>query len=268
MEVIYQDSITYPKTESITYPLKEAINFPKNDTIITLEFKEENSQEDDTYLQPETIEENTEEGSTIESDASEELEMEQVPLGVKEFKTLKNNKETTLKVLVFNSEDQQAQTIGEMDLESDDEAAEEYAPQESEKIEADQFSEEDCSDAESIDKECMDNIKIVYKDQQVSKMEFKDVAEWRLQKITEKASIESDTESDVIEEASYNEELDKDFNPVYCDQTLSDVEVENADENLVTPEVVELADDNVMIKESEFVILPGEEEKDDGMECE
>ena len=76
----------------------------------------------------------------------------------------------------------------------------------------------------------------------------------------------------------YDDSKDQDFNPVYCDQTLSDVESEEEkqdeeeDKEDEVPEMVELKDNSCMFKVENMKIPPmeadfnEEEEEHDTME--
>ena len=56
----------------------------------------------------------------------------------------------------------------------------------------------------------------------------------------------------------YDETKDADFNPVYCDQTLSDVEIEDEKLEEEPEKVLKLKDDACMIKVENMKIPPME----------
>ena len=65
----------------------------------------------------------------------------------------------------------------------------------------------------------------------------------------------------------YDDTKDADFNPVYCDQTLSDVESEENtqenDQDDSVPEVVELKDNSCMFRVENMKIPPMEADFDE-----
>jgi len=242
------------------------------ETINTLNFHEENSQEDTSFnveeQYSENMEETTQEEETQEEEQQEEsedeheeevLEMEQVPLGVQKIVCERNGKMMEGEELVFTNPDTDlpAQTLEELDSKDlDDENDVSYNPEnilESPSQEEDEACED--SDRESVDGEdlegCMmklgvnENMKLVWK-----KDGEEDTNE-------EMESKEEEEEEEVEkEEAQYVETEDPDFNPVYCCETLSDCDEDVEGDEEPMPQVLNLAGDTCYMKCEDQMLIP------------
>lgn len=230
----------------------------KLQTFSNLEFMEENSQEDPSYnpekeemmnteqelqnvsltekedkLEYSENEEEENEENTIESD-EENLEPEQIPIGLKEIKLLRKNQETTADCLVFPNEDDElpGQTINELDSEDlDDEdgldtefKAEEKNEEELEK-EGAEDSDDENEERESIDGDDLKDVTEIETSNGNCKLLFPDVPKNKLEE-NEEEEVEDEEEEEEQEDKPYNEEEDQDFNPVMCGDTLSDIEID------------------------------------------
>jgi len=242
------------------------------DTIITINFNEENSQEDITYevtdIETKMAEQaSLEEASTNEeeesvSDCEEELQLEQVPIGVTEITSERKGKMTTGEMLVFNNTDEQVQTLNEVSFDSEDDEEEDksFEPEEQ-----DTNEENEASDTESIDQDDIKDIQVVENGDDM-KLKFTDIEECRL-KLQEEALSTEEITFEEENTQDYDEEADNDFNPTYCDQTLSDVE-EPEDCPEEVPETIELDEDICMIRPDPATKIPPMEAEsiEEGME--
>jgi len=262
------------------------------DTINSLTF-EENPQEDPSfncaddpaesdYSTSESEQESMEEASMEQASCEEmtknmdQLDIEQIPVGVDKLTIARNNKTVEGEILVFASpeeEDIPEQTINELDtqeLDGDEDVSfncEALAEAERDQEEADEECED--SERESVDGEDLNGV-TVHTTSDGEKLVFSDVVEFRAQH-GEKPSAASDNEEE--EEVSigtegmtstekYIEEEDPDFNPVYCDQTLSDVDIEDEGEEDV-PSAQRLANNNCILRIDEPMIIPPREEEEE-----
>merc|ERR1712096_106884 len=159
---------------------------------------------------------------TVEEDP--EYESEQIPVGICET-GLSKKTGTPTEALVFPDTDALVQPLDELDSEIlDDEEDAVYDPQEDAQREhstqSDEEEDDKMSDSESVDEEDLVGVKEVESSNgNHVKLQFDDVLKSR-------PEVEEGEEepSEDVEDKMYNEAEDADFNPVYADQTLSDVE--------------------------------------------
>lgn len=246
---------------------KEQVSLDSNDS--------ESSESYDNKLQP--TEETLELTETIEK-----LDLDQIPLGTDKVLMNRRNMKQEGEILVFNNAEQELQEISvetrcinELDSEDLD-GDEEKDPDFDEKLAIVEMSEQaekedgDCEDSsrESVENE-MDGV-----EQKESgdgcKLVFDDVEKYRAEQKIKEDNTEDDCEGQGgmgteylvtgnMEE--YDETNDADFNPVYCNDTLSDVESEEepeTEENEETPEVIQLKSNACMFKIENMKIPPME----------
>merc|ERR1712072_1366593 len=169
-----------------------------------------------------SVEEEEEEEESIESEDG--CDMDQVPVGVETISCERNSKRVEGQVLVFTNPDTDLvpTNINELDsCDLDDETDPVYHPEDAHNQEQ-PSQEQDSSDSEreSIDQDDLEGVTTHHKIQTgEQKLIFADVIAAR-----QDASDEEDEENSNMNEKEYNEDEDADFNPVYCNQTLSDVE--------------------------------------------
>jgi len=168
---------------------------------------------------------------------------------------------TPTEALVFPDTDAPVQTIEELDSEIlDDEEDAVYDPSEDAQREhttqSDDEEDDKMSDSESVDENDLVGVKEVESSNgNHVKLQFEDVVKSRPE--NEEEETEEDTAEDIEEnEKIYNEAEDADFNPVYADQTLSDVE-ENEGEEEADTEVINVGQGgtNLMIR-CDFIKIP------------
>jgi len=242
------------------------------DTINTIEFAEEVSQEDTSF----NVEENSQEQDSVdsvesmeeattqeeepsqeetrESDVEEEsLDMEQIPIGTDTIMCERNGDAVEGQQLVFTNPDTDlpVQTINELDSKDlDDEVDGDFKPEnimESASQEEDEACED--SDRESVDGDDLDGVVVRLG---AHKLVFPN---------EEEAINEDDTEEEVpvaMNEKEYVEEEDPDFNPAYCGETLSDCDEDQEGENEPTPEMIRLTGDTCIMKCENMLIPPTE----------
>merc|ERR1712096_443615 len=180
---------------------------------------------------------------TVEEDP--EYESEQIPVGICET-GLSKKTGTPTEALVFPDTDALVQPLDELDSEIlDDEEDAVYDPQEDAQREhsaqSDEEEDDKMSDSESVDEEDLVGVKEVESSNgNHVKLQFDDVLKSRPE--------EEDEEEEPSEDA--------DFNPVYADQTLSDVE-ENEGEEEADTEVINVGQGgtNLMIR-CDFIKIP------------
>lgn len=247
------------------------------ETINTLNFHEENSQEDTSFNVDEQYSENMEETTQEEETQEEEhcseqeseedceeeeaLDMEQVPLGIQKIVCERNGKMMEGEELVFTNPDTDlpAQTLEELDSKDlDDENDVSYNPESHNLESPSQEEDEACedSDRESVDGEdlegCMmklgvnENMKLVWK---------KDGEEDTNEEMESKEEEEEEEEVEK-EEAEYVENEDPDFNPVYCCETLSDCDEDVEGDEEPMPQVLNLAGDTCYMKCEDQMLIP------------
>jgi len=254
------------------------------DTINTIEFREEASQEDVSFNVEETNEQNSvdsvesmegntceeeetgdcaEEGDAAQEDEDcEDLDMEQVPIGVDKIRCERRNKTCEGEQLVFTNPetDLPVQTINELDSQDlDDENDTSFHP-ENQPESPSRAEDEACEDSEreSVDGEDLDGVMMKVGTGDNNKLVFPDQV------------IEEDTNEEepsvTVNEKEYVEEEDADFNPAYCGETLSDCEEDNdADEQITQPEVIHLADNACIMKVDPMMIPPPEDNDEEPM---
>lgn len=267
------------------------------ETINTINFQEENTQEDTSFhcaedaeeqYMEETTQEEEEEASQEEpvvennSESEEEensLDMEQIPLGTEKLMIERNGKTVEGEELVFVNPDTDlpVQTLEELDSKDlDDEHDVSYNPEnqiESPSQEEDEACED--SERESVDGEeldgCMMKLGVHEHKKLVWAGEEADTNE------EEMASAEDVDEVPNLE-TKYDEDEDPDFNPVYCGETLSDCDEDVEGEEEPMPQVLNLAGDTCIMKCENTMMIPTDTgipvgppavvEADAPMECE
>merc|ERR1712096_33080 len=185
-----------------------------------------------------------------------EYESEQIPVGICET-GLSKKTGTPTEALVFPDTDALVQTLDELDSEIlDDEEDAVYDPQEDAQREhstqSDEEEDDKMSDSESVDEEDLVGVKEVESSNgNHVKLQFDDVLKSRPEE-----EDEEEEPSEDVEDKMYNEAEDADFNPVYADQTLSDVE-ENEGEEEADTEVINVGQGgtNLMIR-CDFIKIP------------
>jgi len=252
-----------------------------------IDYKSENEQESQNSL-----EENSQE--SIENEEAPSIDVDQVPVGKVEFE-LTERKKCTGEALLYPGSDEKVTTINELECEDTIDEEDCTFNIENEEIN-EEDSQEDCDEemgegeneendeekgeeeASDIDDEDLKNYEVVTKPgTEICKMKFKDVEAWKsenCQKEEETSNMEEDCSQEGEEEAekspeepnlskiceNYNEEADEDYNPIYNEDTLSDIECEEDqdredDEDLKKPEVVYTNDEFCMIKQDEVPVL-------------
>jgi len=136
----------------------------------------------------------------------------------------------------------------------DDETDPNYNPQDAIETNTNEEEEENASsETDSIDHEDLDGVTEHHKIQtDERKLVFPDVVAARQVVI---ASDDEEEEAN-MNEKEYIEEEDGDFNPVYCNQTLSDVDEDEDGEAEEEPAVINLEDDIIMMKIDPMTIPP------------
>jgi len=252
------------------------------DTINTIEFQEEVSQEDTSFHveensqeeqasvgSVESMEEATREEEEAPSAATEgsdsdqeDLDMEQVPLGIDRISLERGGKVSEGEALVFSNPDTDlpVQTINELDSQDlDDEHDASFRPDaqaESPSQEEDDACED--SERESVDNEDLDGVLMKVGTNENNKLVWPDERANKDESITNEE--EEEIPSATTMEKEYVEEEDPDFNPAYCGETLSDCEDEAEGEQEAVPEVINLNDNGCIMKVDPMVIPPPEEE--------
>lgn len=273
------------------------------DTINHLTFEEENAQEDPSFNVDENVEvesdytsseeESMEENSAAESEDGEteemtkgmdQLDIEQIPVGVDKVTMTRNNKTLEGEVLVFatpESDDVTEQNINELDSqELDGDSDLEFNPDAlkntPEEQEQDAADEEYDSEGDDVDGDDLNGITVATDVNGDEKLVFSDVTEFRENNKPEEQSAEGESVEEIgtegmVSTKEYDEEEDPDFNPVYCDQTLSDVDTEEEGEDDVPP-AVRLTGDMCILRCDKPMAIPPqeesfEEEVSGAMEC-
>jgi len=268
--------------------------------ILNTEF---DTNEEDPSFEPTTepSQDDLEEKSQEENE-KDSIDMDQIPVGKVKF-TLDGN---DAEALVYANEDVKVTTINEMEcndtLDEDDFL---YNPEKDEDLEKNKEEENiDCMNCinkeeehlemnsqedEDLDQDdCCDNEENEFevvkqkesKDENgenLHKLKFKDVEQWKLKNSEKEAedavSDDEEQESKSKEEGEIQsqeeQEIDEDYNPIYNDETLSDVEEpeDENDEDLKQPEVVYTADQFVMIKEVGSSVPVLVQDSREEMEC-
>jgi len=240
------------------------------ETINTLNFQEENSQEDTSFnvdeQYSENMEETTQEEETQEeeqvseqesSDNEEVLEdCEQIPLGTQKIMCERNGKMMEGEELVFTNPDTDlpAQTLEELDSKDlDDENDVSYNPVvETPSQEEDEACED--SDRESVDGEDLEGCMMKLGVNESMKLVWKKDGE---EEEEEEEEEEDTNEEEMAQEtAEYEENEDPDFNPVYCRETLSDCDEDVEGDEEPMPQVLNLAGDTCYMKCEDQMLIP------------
>lgn len=243
------------------------------DTINTIDFQEENTQEDCSFHAVEEAESNesehmeettqeeeaetnepVEENASDEDDEEESLDMEQIPLGTEKVMIERNGVQMEGEELVFVNPDTDlpVQTIDELDSKDlDDECDVSFNPENCVETPS-QEEDEECEDDErdSVDGEGLNGVMMKLGVHEHAKLVWADEAN---EQSTEEAD---DDEEEEMPEAKYDEEQDPDFNPVYCGETLSDCDDEVEGEAEPMPTVLNLAGDTCIMKCEEQMMIP------------
>jgi hypothetical protein len=237
----------------------------------SLDSNDSDNSESDDKLQP--SEETLDLAETIEK-----LDLDQIPLGTDKVLMNRRNMKREGEILVFNNAEQELQEISVEtrcinELDSEDLDGDEVVdPDFDEQLAIEEMSEEaekdeECEDSsrESVEnemdgvgqKDCGDGCKLV----------FDDVEQYRAEQKTGEDSNGDECEGQGgpgteylvtgnMEE--YDETKDADFNPIYCNDTLSDVESEDEQETEEAPEVIQLKSNACMFKVENMKIPPME----------
>lgn len=253
-------------------------------TINNIELENESADDasftlDDAKREQESLDsvdlEDTEETSEKQVDAElledmEKLDIEQIPLGTDKILLNRRNVTKEGEVLLFENEDESVpeQNIDELDSEElDGEDDPDFDAELAETQNRDEQSkDEECEDSsrESVDGNDLQGTAVQVRGPSPSncKLVFDDVAQYKKEQAAEsedeceEGQVGMGTECLVTENMEeYDESRDPDFNPVYCDQTLSDVELEDT-QNEESPEVLQLKNDTCMLKVENMKIPP------------
>jgi len=242
------------------------------DTINTIEFKEEQSQEDTSFHVEENSQEEQnsvdsiesmeeeasqeeEQSAAVDEEEPEELDMEQIPIGVDKLMSERNGKLKEGEQLVFTNPetDLPMQNINELDSQDlDDDADASFNPDKQPESPGKVLDEEcEDSDRESVDGEDLDGVMIKVGTSDNNKLVFPN----------ERNSMEQEEETteEVPVVTEYIEEEDPDFNPAYCGETLSDCDENENGEEEQNPEVINLNGDGMILKVDPMMIPPPEE---------
>ena len=264
------------------------------ETINTLNFQEEISQEDTSFhctedvdeQYSENMEETTQEEVSQEeypvvensSESEEEsLDMEQIPLGTEKIMLERNGKAVEGEELVFVNPDTDlpVQTLEELDSKDlDDEHDVSYNPEnqiESPSQEEDEACED--SERESVDGEELDGcfMKLGVHSHKKLVWAGEEEADTNEEEMASTENVEEQVET------KYDEDEDPDFNPVYCGETLSDCDEDVEGEEEPMPQVMNLAGDTCIMKCEDTMMIPTDTgvpvgppavEADAPMECE
>jgi hypothetical protein len=242
------------------------------ETINTINFQEELSQEDTSFHcaenNSEHMEETTQEEDTRDEPISENnseseeecLDMDQVPLGSKKIVCGRNGETIEGEELVFVNPDTDlpVQTLEELDSKDlDDDNDVSFNPEnvaESPSQEEDEACED--SDRESVDGEDLNGCMMKLGVHEHSKLIW---AKKEVDTNEEEAEEEEEMASEDVDEnveAKYNEDEDPDFNPVYCGETLSDCDEDVEGEEEPVPQVLNLDGDTCTMKCEEVMMIP------------
>jgi len=252
------------------------------DTINTIEFREEVSQEDTSFHVEENSQEEQASVGSIESmeeqsqepeeeaahedepSDEEDLDMEQIPLGVDKITMERGGKIIEGEQLVFSNPetDLPVQTINELDSQDlDDDQDASFRP-DAHPESPSQAEDEACEDSEreSVDNEDLNGVMMKLGSDNNNKLIF---PEGEVE-----VSAEHDTNEEMpsaTHEKEYIEEEDPDFNPAYCGETLSDCEDEQEGDEEAQPEVIALTEDGCIMKVDPMLIPPPHEEEAEEM---
>jgi len=253
------------------------------DTINTIEFREETTQEDTSFNCPADVEEEPEtrdsemeeETNTQEEDCSQEaeneadseeaeeesLDMEQIPLGTEKIMCERNGKMVEGEELVFVNPDTDlpVQTINELDSKDlDDEHDQSYNPEQAEESPSQQAEDEECEDSEreSVDGEGLDGVMMKLGVNDHKKLVWADDNCRQEEDTNEEMNSAEDMDAEPCKTVpqEYDEEADPDFNPVYCGETLSDCDEDVEGEEEPVHQVLNLAGDTCIMKCSDMMI--------------
>jgi len=263
------------------------------ETINTINFQEENTQEDTSFhcvedveeqysenMEETTQEEDTQDEPLVENQSESEeesLDMEQIPLGTEKIVCERNGRTVEGEELVFVNPDTDlpVQTLEELDSKDlDDEHDVSYNP-ENQAESPSQEEDEACEDSEreSVDGEELDGCMM-----KLGVHEHKKLV-WAGEEAdtNEEEEMASAEDVDEVVETKYDEDEDPDFNPVYCGETLSDCDEDVEGEEEPMPQVLNLAGDTCIMKCENTMMIPTDTgipvgppavEADAPMECE
>ena len=256
-----------------------------------------------------SLEESSQENIPNEEGEVPSIDVDQVPVGKVEFE-LTERKVCKGEALVFAGSDEKITTINELECgdtideedctfnEAEAEAEEGDDSQEmgdDDDKNADKSDQDDDEDINEEDDEDLKNIEVVTKPgTDICKLKFKDVEAWKNSNMEESSQEENEenegNEKEEEEEAeadaeaepepeqnlskiceNYNENEDEDYNPIYNEDTLSDIECEEDqdredDEDLKKPEVIQ-DDEFCMIKQDEVPVIKNMQDSREEMEC-
>lgn len=243
----------------------------KNERVSLDSNNSESSESSQDKLQ--SIEETLDLAETIEK-----LDLDQIPLGTDKVLMNRRNMKTEGEILVFNNAEKELQEISVEprcinELDSEDLDGDEVAdPDFDEQLAIAETKEEteqdeDCEDSsrESVEndmdgveqKDCGDGCKLVFEDIEKYRAEQKIVEDSNEDECEGQGGMGTEyLVTGNMEE--YDETKDADFNPVYCNDTLSDVESEDEPENEAQPEVIQLKSNACMFKVENMKIPPME----------